>query len=205
VFRATHSPISGLVVTGTEAHDVLRATDEGLLDALSAPDRRHAMCVVEGEAGSGKSHLIRWLRVNWPIRNDVPILIERADGSLDGTLRQLNEKLSREAGAKLESIVPRHKLTEQGQRGSLLLQLGNLCRSGTLSEPLADEDWCEKHGLADMLQSEAVRTHWKAPERILEVLTLGPDRDSKVARFTARDVLELKQPLAGLPPPQSGP
>src|SRR6185369_3584047 len=63
IFRATHSPISGLVVTGTEAYDVSRATEDGLLDALSSPERRHAMCVVEGEAGSGKSHLIRWLRV----------------------------------------------------------------------------------------------------------------------------------------------
>jgi hypothetical protein len=205
LFRATHSPISGLVVTGTEAHDVLRATDEGLLDALSNPARRHAMCVVEGEAGSGKSHLIRWLKVNWPSSEAPPLLIERADGTLEGTLRQLNEKLSREVGTKFESIVPRHKLTEQGQRASLLLQLGNLCRSGTLSEPLGDDEWCEKHGLADMLQSEAVRTHWKAPERILEVLTRGADRDSKVARFTARDALELKQPLAGLRGKNVGP
>src|SRR5687767_8658265 len=92
LFRATHSPISGLVVTGTEAHDVARPTEQGLLDSLSFPGRRHAMCVVEGEAGSGKSHLIRWLRVNWPVGNDFPLLIERADGTLDGTLRQLNEK-----------------------------------------------------------------------------------------------------------------
>lgn len=199
VFRATHSPISGLVVTGTEAHDVSRATEDGLLDALSFHDRRHAMCVVEGEAGSGKSHLIRWLKVNWPTgNNDLVVLIERADGTLDGTLRQLNEKLSKNAGANLESIVPRHKLTEQGQKDSLLLQLGNLCRSGNLAEPLGDEDWCEKHGLSDMLQSEAVRAHWRAPQRVLDVLTKGADRDSKVARFTARDVLELKQPLTGL-------
>jgi hypothetical protein len=205
VFRATHSPISGLVVTGTEAHDMSRDTEDGLLDALSSPDRCHGMCVVEGEAGSGKSHLVRWLKVNWPIGKDLVVLIERADGTLDGTLRQLSDKLSNEVGTNLESIVTRHKLTEQGQRGSLLLQLGNLCRSGTLSGSLGDEDWCEKHGLSDMLQSEVVRTHWKAPERVLEVLTKGADRDSRVARFTARDVLELKQPLAGLRGKNVGP
>jgi hypothetical protein len=205
IFRATHSPISGLVVTGTEAHEVRTATEEGVLDALSFSGRRHAMCVVEGEAGSGKSHLIRWLKVNWPTGNDLTVLIERADGTLDGTLRQLNEKLSKEAGTNLEGIVPRHKLTEQGQRVSLLLQLGNLCRAGTLAEPLGDEDWCEKHGVSDMLQSEAVRTHWRAPQRVLEVLTLGADRDSKIARFTVRDVLELMQPLAGLRGKNVGP
>lgn len=205
LFRATHSPISGLVLSGTEAHEVKQATEQGLLSALSAPERRHAMCVVEGEAGSGKSHIIRWLKVNWPKCDDLPILIERADGTLEGTLRQLSEKLSREVGTNLESLVPRHKLTEQGQRGSLLLQLANLCRSHVLAEPLEDEEWCEKHGLSDMLQSEAVRTMWRAPERILEVLTRGADRDSKVARFTAQDVLEIKQPLAGLRGKNVGP
>ncbi len=205
VFRATHSPISGLVITGTEAHDVSNPTENGLLSALSSSERHHAMCVVEGEAGSGKSHLIRWLMVNWPTGSDLPILIERADGTLDGTLRQLSVKLSNEAGSCIESIVPRHKLTEQGQRISLLLQLANLCRSGTLSQPLGDEDWCEKHGISDMLQSDAVCTQWKAPERILEVLTKGADRDSKVARFTARDVFELRQPLAGLRGKKVGP
>lgn len=205
IFRATHSPISGLAITGTEAHEVSGNTEEALLNALSSGERRHAMCIVEGEAGSGKSHLIRWLKVNWPGENDVVVLVERADGTLDGTLRQLNEKLAKDSGVSLDSIVPRHKLTEQGQRVSLLLQLGNLCRSGTLAEPLGDEEWCEKHGLSDMLQSEAVRTHWKAPERVLEVLTRGADRDSKVARFTARDVLELRQPLAGLRGKNVGP
>jgi hypothetical protein len=205
VFRATHSPISGLVVTGTEAHDVAEPTDKGLLEALSSPTRRHAMCVVEGEAGSGKSHLIRWLKVNWPGGDDLPVLIERADGTLDGTLRQLNEKLATEVGTNLQSILPRHKLTEQGRRFSLLLQLGNLCRSGTLSEPLGDEEWCEKHGVSDMLQAEAVRLSWSAPERVLEILTKGVDRDSRVARFTPRDALELRQPLAGLRGKNVGP
>ncbi len=205
VFRATHSPISGLVVTGSEAHSVPRSSEEGLLESLSSSGRRHAMCVVEGEAGSGKSHLIRWLKVYWRSASDLPVLIERADGTLDGTLRQLNSKLSAYAGTSLESIVPRNKLTDQGQWASLLLQLSNLCRSGTLSEPLPDEEWCDKHGLADMLQADSVRSMWKAPERVLDVLTKGTDRDSRVARFTAADVCELRQPLAGLKGRNVGP
>ena len=56
VFRATHSPISGLVVTGTEAHDVSTPTEQGVLDALSFSGRRHAMCVVEGEAVERARH-----------------------------------------------------------------------------------------------------------------------------------------------------
>lgn len=205
VFRATHSPITGLVIGGTEAHDVLNATESGLLKALSSPERRHAMCVVEGEAGSGKSHLIRWLKVNWPEGNDLVVLIERADGTLDGTLRQLKDKLSKEVGASLDSIVPQRQLTEQGQKDLLLGHLGSLCRSGTLKESLGDEEWCDKHGVSDVLQSHAVRTSWKAPERVLGVLTRGENRDSQVARFTARDILELNQPLAGLRGKNVGP
>ena len=205
VFRATHSPISGLVIDGTEAHDVLQPTEEALLKSLSSSERRHAMCVVEGEAGSGKSHLIRWLKVYWPEINDLVVLIERADGTLDGTLRQLKEKLSKEAGASLESIVPQRQLTDQGQRESLLALLGSLCRSGALREPLGDEEWCDKNGVSDALQATAVRTSWRAPERVLDVLTRGADRDSRVARFTARDILELKQPLAGLKGKNVGP
>src|SRR5438876_619710 len=91
LFRATHSPISGLVIGGTDAHEVAQSTETGLLNSLSSVERRHAMCVVEGEAGSGKSHLIRWLRVHWPAGRDRVILIERADGTLDGTLRQLKD------------------------------------------------------------------------------------------------------------------
>ena len=204
-FMATHSPIKGLVVAGTESYDVAKATEEGLLEALKVPNRHHAMCVVEGEAGSGKSHLIRWLKVKWPKGNDLVVLIERADGTLDGTLRQLKDKLSGEAGASLEAIVPRHKLTDQGQRESLLLQLGILCRSHNLSEPLGDEDWCEQNGLPDLLQSETVRINWQAPERVLKVLTQGEDRNSKIARFTARDVLDLRRPLAGLKGRNVGP
>jgi hypothetical protein len=46
---------------------------------------------------------------------------------------------------------------------------------------------------------------WKAPERVLDVLTKGADRDSKVARFTARDALELRQPMAGFRGKNVGP
>ena len=74
-FMATHSPITGLVVTGTESYDVAEATEEGLLEALKVPNRHHAMCVVEGEAGSGKSHLIRWLKVKWPKGDDLVVNI----------------------------------------------------------------------------------------------------------------------------------
>jgi tRNA pseudouridine13 synthase len=42
---------------------------------------------VEGEPGSGKSHLIRWLYVNWPTGGrDLPILLQRLEVHPTGPL-----------------------------------------------------------------------------------------------------------------------
>src|SRR5690606_1763858 len=96
IFLATHTPITGISVAGSHAGEILGADERAVLTALSYSDRRHAFCVVHGEPGSGKSHLIRWLSVNWPETGDVKLLLQRADGSLDGALRQLRARLPQE-------------------------------------------------------------------------------------------------------------
>src|SRR5580658_3325132 len=88
-FLAVHQPIRDSQVS-SPAGLGLESSDEALLVALENPENRYAFCVVEGEPGAGKSHLIRWLSVKWNKR-DLVMLIERADGSLTGTLRQLRE------------------------------------------------------------------------------------------------------------------
>jgi hypothetical protein len=94
VFLATHSPVEDFKVGGSHAGDLVTPTEQGLLDVLSAPTTRHAFCVIEGEPGSGKSHLIRWLAVRWPEEEPLrPLLIQRLDGSLQGPLQQLQRAL----------------------------------------------------------------------------------------------------------------
>src|SRR3546814_13054489 len=82
-------------VTGSHAGEIDGRDEQAVLLALSDPSRSHAFCVVQGEPGSGKSHLIRWLFVNWLQSDDIKLLLQRADGSLEGALRQLREQIGR--------------------------------------------------------------------------------------------------------------
>jgi len=100
IFLATHSPMTNIAVERSpEAID--RATEEELLASLraaAAAADRHALMVVKGVQGTGKSHLVRWLRDRYETEQrlvaatgprDVVLLIERASASLCGTLEQL--------------------------------------------------------------------------------------------------------------------
>src|SRR4051794_35323039 len=107
IFLATHSPIRGFEIGGRDAAEIDGDDEQSVLDALSAKERGHAFCVVQGEPGSGKSHLIRWLSVNWPHSDDVKLLLRRADGSLDGALRQLKERLPPEFERLFDSLGQR--------------------------------------------------------------------------------------------------
>src|SRR5439155_12640213 len=60
-------------------------------------EHRHTFAVVQGIPGTGKSHLIRWLKESYAVAdkenqgNDVILLIERAQCNLRGTLLQIIE------------------------------------------------------------------------------------------------------------------
>src|SRR3546814_5774009 len=85
----------------------------------------HAFCVVQGEPGSGKSHLIRWLFVNWLQSDDIKLLLQRADGSLEGALRQLRERLPSEFQDLFDKLGLRHLATEHGRSNIFLAILSN--------------------------------------------------------------------------------
>ena len=80
VFLATHTPIEGFEIAGPDAGELAGTNETAVLQTLSDPTRQHAFCVVQGEPGSGKSHLIRWLSVHWPETN-IKLLLRRADGN----------------------------------------------------------------------------------------------------------------------------
>src|SRR5262249_41223453 len=71
IFLATHTPIKGFDRAGRDAAEIDGDDEHAILDVLGDPARRHAFCVVQGEPGSGKSHLIRWLSINWPVESDI--------------------------------------------------------------------------------------------------------------------------------------
>ena len=77
IFLATHTPMTGFDIEGPLRAEIASADEQALLEGLSRADRNHAFCVVQGEPGSGKSHLIRWLSVKWPKGRDVKLLLRR--------------------------------------------------------------------------------------------------------------------------------
>ena len=203
VFLATHSPVEDFRVGGSHASDIAARTEQGLLDALSAPSTHHAFCVVEGEPGSGKSHLIRWLAVRWPEEEPLrPLLIQRLDGSLQRTLRQLQRALPEEHQHLFDQIGRPQDRTLSGRAGLFLKTLAQSLRPNFFVNPPEDAEWCARFGLAELLDDTALIDQWKAPERIIELLSgKKGKRDQELARFNLRDMADLEQLIRPLKAP----
>jgi hypothetical protein len=201
-FLAVHQPIRDFQISTTTGRGV-EASDEALLAELSDPETRYAFCVVEGEPGAGKSHLIRWLNVKWN-KSDLVMLIERADGSLTGTLRQLRDQLGDQYGYLFENLA---QSVEASFDGRVKLFHANLAASLSKSffeTPMSDEDWCATWELERLIGHQTVQEKWGGPERILRVMAGdGGQRNSASARFNLYDVADLAQvqlAVEGLPP-----
>ena len=193
VFLATHTPVRDFEASA-EKFDISEPTQEGLLETLAAEGRTHAFCVVQGEPGSGKSQLIRWLEANWPVEHDFRLLIQRADGSLLGALKQLKTKLPAELGHLFDGLGQQHAAGLSGRAALFLNALGTMLTPRyieALDTPPADIDWCRKFEPGNLIQSAAVRDHWGGPLRVLEIMNGGKDRNSASATFDIQDVREF--------------
>lgn len=190
LFLATHTAVQGFRVSGQRAAQIEAASEDELLHVLSDRERDHAFCVVEGEPGSGKSHLIRWLDVKWPHPEDVRLLIQRADGSLSGTLRQLKERLG-EFAPLFDALGAPQVASLQGRARDFASRLGNMLRPDYFERPLPDASWCEQHGVGALIRNTFIQDHWQAPMRILSLMEGGDDRDSATASFHLADVVDL--------------
>jgi hypothetical protein len=95
-FLATHAPIESISYIQTP-YLIADTQERGLLQELlhCATENQHAFVVVQGIPGTGKSHLIRWLKESYETANrerqgnDLVLLIERAQCNLRGTLQQI--------------------------------------------------------------------------------------------------------------------
>ena len=201
VFLATHTPIEGFDVGGRDAGEFSSNNENAVLASLSDPTRQHAFCVVQGEPGSGKSHLIRWLSINWPYPNDVKLLLRRADGSLEGALRQLKDRLPPEFSRLFDNLGQKQRATLRGRANIFLTTLANTLEPGHFDVPLVDDDWCRQYAPAELLMHPAIRLKWSSPSRILRLLQGAEGgRNSATASFDLYDIQEL----AGLCAPLVG-
>lgn len=199
VFLATHTAMTGFEVEGTGRAEISSPDEQSLLDAMSSPDRTHAFCVVQGEPGSGKSHLIRWLSIKWPHSNDVKVLLRRSDGSLEGALRQLKQRLPAEFESLFANLGQAQRASEFGRANVFLGTLAESLEPHHFDPPLDDEAWCEKHQPAALLRHADVRRKWTAPLRILRLLEgAGGNRNSASADFDLLDILDLAKHCYGI-------
>lgn len=195
LFLATHSPIRGFGLGGTSRQDLYEPSEDALLATLSRADRQHAFCVVQGDPGSGKSHLIRWLEVKWPQSSDLVLLLQRADGSLQGALEQLKTRVITdwpEFAPLFEPLDRRQKASIAGRADVFQATLAAMMKPeySDQEKPLAA--WCAQHDLSRFIQSLHVREGWTSPRRILELMDGKADaRDSKSARFNLEDIIAL--------------
>ena len=190
VFLATHTAVESFDVAGSHASDVQQSTEKGLLDALSRKGLQHAWCVVQGEPGSGKSHVIRWLDVNLPHADDERLLIQRANGSLDGTLRQLQRKLP-EFQHLFEGLKQQQAAGIKGRASQFLLNLGGSLAADHFATPPEDNEWCRRYEPDKLILSARVRDNWAGPSRVLDIINGGSTRNSASAVFALQDLEQL--------------
>ena len=197
VFMATHFPIEGFEVGGNRAAELAEKNEKSLFNALSREGVRHAFCVVRGEPGSGKSHLIRWLNIEWnrAQTSDLVLLIQRADGSLQSTLEQLRKVLPLEGDSSLwQGIEASDGIRFEGRVKLFHDALGLSLGAAFLEKEMDDMKWCDERALSELLLSSEVRDRWSAPSRILgTVCGQDGERNSELAQFLPEDIKELVQ------------
>ena len=120
------------------------------------PARKHVQAAVVGSAGTGKSHLIHWMRLHIPAADDrLVITIPRSGTSLRGIVQLLIEQLPEDAREKYSA-----KLAEAGSDNlppAVRLQslIANVRLAILATEPAPDdevEEWLLDDHLALLFQ-----------------------------------------------------
>lgn len=113
-FLATHKPFTHLqyVPTNRERAEMPYIHEDAFFNQVTSQRGRHQFIIVQGDNGSGKSHLIRWMKEKY--QNNVSsdeeaiLFISRAQSTLRGALEQIiasNVFQNKETSEKLKKIV----------------------------------------------------------------------------------------------------
>jgi hypothetical protein len=203
-FMATHMPFSS--ITYLESPRQITDTSEAnLLTELCtrAGDNQHTFAVIQGIPGTGKSHLIRWLRGRYAVvnqetgNNDVVLLIERASSSLRNTLLQIiqsgvfDEALFSDQIERLKSATA--QLSQEGLADTVLnnlqVALGEVKLRESEQPSRRIQHGVEKF-LLDYFIREELKKKGKPIDRIVRFLS-GQDRtglsNDEVPTFQADD------------------
>lgn len=133
VFRAVHTDFGLRLRQGSETGPVVSITLAEFLDRFLDPDRRHVQAAVIGTSGSGKSHLIQWLRLAIPEDPSRKVInIPKAGTSLRGIVERMIDELPTHRQTEFRDALSgsgHSRLSEAGKIDHLLdnlaLAIGN--------------------------------------------------------------------------------
>lgn len=126
-FLATHAPVSHIRVGDTER----ALTDIKVFEHIARLSARENVVLVHGAPGTGKSHLINWVKLRYDhalksgqIADVLPVLVRRRTGSLKDALEQLVEQLPDRFHKYLEPVQSAiDRISEKEARKKLATEL----------------------------------------------------------------------------------
>jgi hypothetical protein len=143
-FLATHAPF-GRIAYLRKPRAATATGENGVLQELRdrSTEDLHTFVVIQGIPGTGKSHLIRWLKERYATEagdHDVVLLIERAGNSLRGTLEQVIQSGIFDETAMREQLQRLKGATITLSRDGLADDLLNHLQVAVKEVPPAPED-----------------------------------------------------------------
>lgn len=126
-FLATHAPMSHVRV-GDSEHTL---TDVKVFEHIARLSARENVVLVHGAPGTGKSHLINWVKLRYDhalkteqLTDVLPVLVRRRTGSLKDALEQLVEQLPNRFHKYLEPVQSAiDRISEREARKKLATEL----------------------------------------------------------------------------------
>ena len=186
-FLATHVPLDNLRYERAP-HAIGSLGEDGLRHELvgRSQDDQHSFVVVQGIPGSGKSHLIRWLKEQYWSElgeSDVVLLIERAQCTLRGSIEQIIRSGvldGRQMQNQLKLLqTATIQLSSEALADNILNQLHVVAVDSASSASIESLGRNWRTRLNGFLLDRTIRAYLKRPggpvERIRRYLAQGPD------------------------------
>ncbi len=198
-FMVTHTPLTKLDYQ-TSLQQITDTTEEGLFQELQrcADTNTHVFMAIQGIPGSGKSHLIRWLKERYETANsetECVLFIARAQCSLRSTLEQIiKSSVFQEAVMQKQLEQLQKANTELSKEAFAQLLLNQFAVEGIeVFSQIHAPKWLKKENLNAFIHDMTVREHLlkrSGPiQRIVRFLTegMGTESSSESPQFHAND------------------
>lgn len=167
-FMATHVPFKRLkyYTSGIEAIKGKELSEEQFFyEFIEDTKDKHNFIVVQGDNGSGKSHFIRWIKnkieSEETFPNDVIILLERSQNTLQATIKQLaKNKIIENLLSEEEKLKLKNTSIELSEEKFTALINYNFIIEAENEED--DDEECvlravQRKGLAELLKDEIIQ------------------------------------------------